>query len=29
MYECWYDYVNAEHDEYAKMSYMDTDGFIV
>ena len=29
MYEFWYDYVKRKYDEKAKVSYMDTDSFIV
>ena len=29
MYEFWYDYVKPKYDKKAKLSYMDTDSFIV
>ena len=29
MYECWYDYLKPKYSEEVKLSYMDTDSFIV
>ena len=29
MYEFWYDYIKPKHQDKAKLSYMDTDNFIV
>ena len=29
MYECWYDYIKPKYQDRAKLSYMDTDSFVI